>query len=337
MEKLIKWGIIGPGKIARKFAVGLRAVKNAKLYGVASRNTESAEIFAKEFDVPFYYGSYEELVKNSEVDVIYIATPHSQHFNQTILCLQHHKAVLCEKPFAINLKQAKEMVGLARKNEVFLMEAMWTRFLPSIKKVKELIADGVIGKVKTIQADFGFKSDFDPDWRLYNRAMGGGSLLDIGVYPLFLATTILGRPTHVKALSNLCSTQVDENCGMVLTYEDGAMAVLLSSIVSYTLMEASISGTNGRIKINHRWHSLTDVTVYYTEAKYETFSFDYEGNGYNYEAEEVNKCLLEGKKESSAMTLDDTLLLMEVMDQVRNEAGIIYSEDGEAASQSSGI
>lgn len=327
MEKTINWGIIGLGKIARKFATGLKVVEGVKLYAVASRSMETAEQFGNEFEVPYRYGSYEELIQNPDIDVIYIATPHSSHYRHSMQCLENFKPVLCEKPFAINLKQTREMVDLARKNNVFLMEAMWTKFLPSIIKVREIIARGVIGEVKTIQADFGFQSDFDPEWRLYNRALGGGSLLDIGIYPLFLATTILGKPKQIKALANLCSTQVDENCGMVLTYENGAMAVLLSSIVSYTLMEASISGTKGRIKINHRWHSLTDVTVYYSEDKFETFSFKYKGNGYNYEANEVAQCLRQGKKESDIMSLEDSLLLMEVMDQVRREAGIRYKED----------
>ncbi|MES2733907.1 MAG: Gfo/Idh/MocA family oxidoreductase [Bacteroidota bacterium] len=328
MTKTINWGIIGPGRIARKFADGLKVLPDAKLLAIASRSIETATQFGDDYQVPYRYGSYEELVQNPEVDVVYIATPHVGHYAHTLLCLQHGKAVLCEKPLAINSAQVQEMVAMAKQKQVFLMEALWTKFLPSTCKAMELIEQGAIGEVKSVRADFGFRADFTPEGRLFDRKVGGGSLLDIGIYPLFLATTILGKPTQVSALAHFGATQVDEHCGMSLTYANGAMATLYSTIVATTAVEAHIAGTKGSIHIHDRWHAPTAYITLHQEAKESSkLRFDTIGNGYNYEAAEVMQCLREGRIQSPRMSHQDSLLLMEVMDWVRKEAGIQYAED----------
>ncbi len=327
MTNTINWGIIGPGHIARKFAEGLKVLSDAKLLAVASRSIENARRFGEEYHVPHCYGNYEDLALNPEVDVVYIATPHVGHYEHTLLCLQHGKAVLCEKPFAMNLAQVREMVELARQKRVFLMEALWTKFLPSVRKVMELIEQGAIGEVKSVQADFGFRTEFKPEGRLFNPALGGGSLLDIGIYPLFLATTLLGKPTQVKAVAQFSSTGVDEQCSMSLSYANGAVATLLSTIVAITPTEAYISGTKGSIRMAGRWLAPTSITLYQDAKEPVQISFDFRGNGYNYEAEEVMHCLREGHTESPRMSHQDSLLLMEVLDWVRKEAGIWYQED----------
>lgn len=216
MSKTIHWGIIGLGKIARKFAEDLKLVPNCKLVAVASRDLTKAQSFAQDFGATYAYGDYEEITRNPIIDVIYIATPHHLHYENTVCCLENKKAVLCEKPFAMNLRQVQEMVALARKEEVFLMEALWTKFLPSFQKVNEIIKNGHIGEINMVQADFSFKANYNPESRLFDKALGGGSLLDIGIYPLFLATTLLGKPENIKAMATFDKTGADVNCGMVL-------------------------------------------------------------------------------------------------------------------------
>ena len=325
MEKVIHWGILGLGKIARKFAEGLKSVKNAKLIAVASRKQETADAFAKDFDTKYAHDNYLALAQNPEVDVIYIATPHVYHYENTLMCLENGKAVLCEKPFAMNLEQVQEMTDIALDKRVFLMEAFWMKFLPTFQKVQRLIAEGVIGEIKSIHADFGFKAPYEPEGRLFNKHLGGGSLLDVGIYPLFLATTLLGKPDSLKAFANIGQTDVDENCGMLLKYNKGQMAVLSSSIVSQTAIEANIYGEQGRIKLNSPFFMPTsEIEIIRGINDVEKIPVSYESNGYNYEAEEVTQCLLSGKTESKIMSLQDSLFLMEMLDWVRNEAGITY-------------
>jgi len=199
MSRKIKWGIIGLGKIARKFADDLQLVANNELVAVASRSVERSQSFADHYQVKNYYGSYDEILQDDEVEVIYIATPHTGHYENTLKCLEYGKAVLCEKAFAMNLAQVEEMVAKAKEKQLFLMEALWTRFSPSMLKTIELVESGAIGNIRSIQADFGFNTPFNPDSRLFNKQLGGGSLLDVGIYPVFLASTLLGVPTSIVA------------------------------------------------------------------------------------------------------------------------------------------
>jgi predicted dehydrogenase len=247
--KTIKWGILACGRIAKKFASDLKYVNGAELVAVASRDLEKAKAFAAEFPAKYVVGSYEELVELEDVDVIYVASPHSHHYEHTLLCLNHGKAVLCEKAFAINAKQAEEMIVLARSKKVFLMEALWSRFLPHYLKVKTLIEEGKLGQIRGVLANFGFKPADPVPQRLFDPALGGGALLDIGIYPVFLAQSILGVPDEIIAHMNPAPTGVDEQCAIQFKFRDGRSASLFSTLASNLETDADIFGSSGRIRL----------------------------------------------------------------------------------------
>lgn len=232
MNQVIRWGILGCGKIARKFASDLQWVKDAQLVAVGAREQSTADAFASDFQVKHKHNSYQALVENPEVDVIYIATPHALHYEHVMLCLQHKKAVLCEKAFAINYKQAKEMIDFAGSQQTFLMEAFWTRFLPHYLKVREMIAQGKVGAIQYINAEFGFKPTPPVSQRIYDPALGGGSLLDVGVYPVFLALDLLGKPDQINTSMVAADSGVDDQCAIQFKYNNGAMANLFSSFAT---------------------------------------------------------------------------------------------------------
>ena len=219
MSKIIRWGILGCGKIAHKFASDLRLVQDAELVAFGSRNRERGEAFAKDFPAKYIHDSYEELAANEEVDVIYIATPHNLHYENTMLCLNHNKAVLCEKPFAINAKQSREMIALAREKNVFLMEALWSKFLPHYNKMQEMIHGGMLGEIKSVLIQFGFKPVPPIAARIFDPALAGGTMLDIGIYNVFFALSILGKPDFIDAVMNAASTGVDEQCAVTFRYK----------------------------------------------------------------------------------------------------------------------
>ena len=328
--KEIRWGIMGCGRIARKFAADLRLVQDARLMAVAARQQETAEQFAREFPAPHVHGSYESLVANPEVDVIYIATPHALHHEQTLLCLDHKKAVLCEKAFALNLRQAQEMVERSRKNKVFLMEALWSKFLPQYQKVQELIAQGELGEIMNLQANFGFLPQAPVPPRLFDPALGGGSLLDIGIYNVFLAVSILGRPDTIEASMTPTAQGVDLQCAALLKYKNGAMAQLFSSLSSNLSTEADIGGTKSRVRLTSRFYAPSANIEIYSgrEDSRQPIPVTREsGAGYQYEARHVGECLRKSWIESPVMSHQDSLLLMETMDRIRSEAGIVYAAD----------
>lgn len=330
MNQTIRWGILGCGKIAKKFAADLQWVKNAQLVAVGAREQATANEFAKDFPAKYKHSSYQSLVENPEVDVIYIATPHAFHHEHTMLCLRYKKAVLCEKAFAINYREAKEMVDFARHQKVFLMEAFWTQFLPHYQKTKELIAQGKIGMVKYINAEFGFKPTPPIAPRIYDPSLGGGSLLDIGVYPVFLALDMLGKPDHIQASMVPASTGVDEQCSIQFQYNNGTIAHLFSTFSSNLATGADIAGEYGRIRFTHRFHGPTTQLEFYptTVDSLEVLPFEKaNGNGYEYEAQHVTDCLQKGLIESPIRKLEDTLLLMEIVDAIRKKAGIKYPAD----------
>jgi len=327
MTKTVNWGILGPGKIAEKFAQGLKFVPNAKLLAVGSRSAENANEFAKKHGVSRAYSSYEKLVTDPEIDVVYIATPHIFHCEHSLLCLENEKAVLCEKPFAMNEKEVNSMISKAHEKNVFLMEALWTRFLPTILKTLEIIKDGTIGDVIHIKSDFGFKPPFDPMSRLFNRDLGGGSLLDIGIYPVFIALLLLGEPYEIKASAFLGKTGVDENLSIIFNYKNGQFATLFSTLLAETSVETDICGTKGRIRINRMWHIPTTISLTLNNGTSETIEFDCKGNGYEFEAIEVTNCLIHGLKQSPSMTHDFSLKLIKTLDKIRNMCGIKYSAD----------
>ena len=327
--KKIRWGILGAGRIAAKFAGDLSLLPDAELTAISARSLVKLEAFSKQFPVDHAFTAHEELVKCADVDVIYVATPHGLHYQHVMLCLQHNKAVLCEKAFALNLAQAREMIELARKKRVFLMEAFWTKFLPQYEKVMETIRGGAIGEVKLIQADFGFKAPEPKAQRLFDPRLGGGSLLDIGIYPVFLTQSILGKPTQVHAFITPYESGVDEQCVITMKFAGGALAVLSSTFAADTPVEAMISGTEGRIVMRSRFHNAMG-TLEVVLGKNEPRSMEVHrepGFGYQFEARHVNECLRQGLAESPAMTHADTLMLMETLDRIRKTCDIRYEVD----------
>ena len=326
----IRWGILGCGRIARKFAADLRLVDDAELTAIASRNKETLELFAKDFPCKYQYNSYEALAMNGEVDVIYIATPHSHHYEHTMLCLNHDKAVLCEKAFAINSRQAGEMIKNAKERKVFLMEALWTKFLPHYKKLQELLQRKALGDIKSVLVNFGFKTSDKSPQRLFDPLLGGGSLLDIGIYNVFIAINVLGKPDLIKATMIPSSTGVDEQIAVLFKYNNGAMAQLFSSFVTNLPTQAEINGTEGCITLTTRFYEPSATIQLSKKIPYEREVIAVEkepGFGYHYEARHVNECLKKGLIESPVMTHADTLLLMEILDTIRNKARIEYPQD----------
>ncbi|GHN00166.1 oxidoreductase [Cytophagales bacterium WSM2-2] len=328
--KTIRWGILGCGRIARKFATDIRFVKNAELVAVAAREQASAEKFAKEFPAKHVHGNYQSLVENPEIDAVYIATPHSHHHEHTLLCLNHKKAVLCEKAFAINARQAREMIDLARKQQVFLMEAFWTKFLPHYIEMKKMIADGKIGKVQSVIANFGFIPPNPPSPRLYDPKLGGGSLLDIGVYTVFLALDILGKPDEIEATMTPSPQGTDNQCAINFYYKNGTLAQLFCTFNSNLATSADISGDKGRIHLTNRFLGPTTEMEFYPGTMDTRQPVHFEkgkGGGFEYEIQHATDCLLKNHKESPVLSLDDSLLLMETLDRIRAKAGIHYPPD----------
>ena len=329
MSSKIRWGILGCGKIANKFASDIKLVEGAELAAVASRNQENAEAFKNLYGAKKAFTDYEAMAASADVDAIYIATPHGFHFEHTMLCLKHRKAVLCEKAFGLNYKQVSEMIQYAKAQKVFLMEAFWTKFLPQYEKVMSMIRAGDIGDIKMIQADFGFRAQEPKAQRLYDPLLGGGSLLDIGIYPIFIAQSILGKPTDISAMMTPYDTGVDEQCIMNMKFKDGAVAVLSSTFASDTPVEAMIAGAKGRIHMRNRFHNAmgTIEVAYGKELPQPVEVYKEEGFGYQFETRHVGECLRKGLIESPVMTHQDSLDLMETLDRVRKEIGVRYAVD----------
>ena len=328
---MIRWGILGCGKIARKFASDLTLAADAKLVAIASRNKENAGAFASEFTAKYCHYNYEELAVNNEVDVIYIATPHALHCENTLLCLKNNKAVLCEKAFAINTKQVRLMIDEAQSRNVFLMEAMWTKFLPNYNKLISIINEGLIGEIKSLLIDFGFRAQPPAPNRLLDPALGGGTLLDIGVYNVFMALSILGMPDEIEASATKSNLGVDEQCAVLFKYKNGTMAQLFSTFLADTPTVCNIGGTKGRLHITHRFYTPFAEIEYYPgppSTKQIIFSpSNQKGWGYQYQAQHVCDCLQKGLTQSPINTHKDSLQLIETIDKIRNLAGIKYGVD----------
>lgn len=324
MTDTFRWGILGTGSIARQFATGLQALPDATLAAVGSRTQESADAFGDRFGAARRHASYEALAADPEVDAIYVATPHSLHRECTLLCIEHGKPVLCEKPFAINAAQAADMVAAARARGVFLMEAMWTRFLPLIGRMRQLLKDGAIGEVRMLHADFGFRTGVNPTGRLFDPALGGGALLDVGIYPVSLASLVLGQPARIVAMADIGSTGVDEQAGIILGYDGGQLALLSTAIRTSTPHEARIMGTQGLIHLHGQWWRGTGLTLAVDGQEPQQIEEPITGNGYNYEAAEVARCVRAGLAESDTMPLDETLAIMRTLDAVRAQWGLRY-------------
>ncbi len=323
MGDTIRWGIIGPGKIAHNFAKDLKLVSDGGLTAVASRNIEKAELFAKEYNAKHAFGSYEELFNCDEVDVIYIATPHTLHAQWSIMAMDHGKHVLCEKPMGVNLSEVEKMIASAKRNQVFLMEALWSRFNPTIRKVKQLIDAGELGVIGYLHADFAFYGlDRSEEGRVLNPNLAGGSLLDIGIYPIFLAYVMLGRPKSIKAASKFYKTGVEVQTSMIFEYEK-AQALLYSGLTSNSEMKAEITGSKGSIFIHPRWHEAQRYSIAKDDSL-ESFDQPTKGKGYTYEIEEVHTCLKSGKLESDLWSHQNSLDLIGLLDRVRQLSGIVF-------------
>ncbi len=286
MEKPLRWGILGLGKIAHKFAEDLALSQESTLYAVGSRSADKSHAFAQTFQAEKAYSSYEDLLKDPNVDVVYIATPHTLHKELTIKSLQHGKHVLCEKPLGMNQQDVQEMIQEAQRQNLFLMEGIWTRFIPATKVLLDMIQSGEIGELIHVRADFGFQAQVPLTHRIFDKALGGGSLLDVGLYPVYLSLITFGEPSTIYAQARFTATQVDAACSMFFSYEHGASASLDSSIDNTTPTEAYLYGTKGSIYVHPRFHHADKLTVTIAD-KQNVFSVPYKGNGYIYEIEEV--------------------------------------------------
>ena len=294
------------------------------LFRSGSRTKESAAKFAEEHGVSRAYGSYDELMQDSDVDAIYIATPHPFHKENVLACLRAGKAVLCEKPFTMNSKELEEIIQFARDKKLFLMEAMWTRFLPPIVKVREWIDSGKIGEVLLVKADFGYRAPWDPEWRLLNPALGGGALLDIGIYPVSFASMIFGtNPEKIMSTAHIGETGVDEQFSIIMSYPSGKTATLNGSFRVELTNEAYIHGTEGSIRIPS-FHNAKSSILHKNGEEVETFTDDRKSAGYAFEIEEVGRCLNQGLLESSVIPLDESLGIMRLMDEIRGQWGLKY-------------
>ncbi|MFY0625105.1 MAG: Gfo/Idh/MocA family oxidoreductase [Reichenbachiella sp.] len=310
--KKIKWGIIGTGKIANKFASDMQYTTNAKLHAVGSRNLSSAKSFATNYGCSIYYDSYEALYHDEEIEAIYIATPHNFHFQNATDVLQAGKAVLCEKPLTVNPNECKSLIAIAEKSKQYLMEGMWTYFLPSIIKTQEWIAKGEIGQITQIKADFGFKAEFNPNGRLFNPELAGGAMLDIGIYPIALSWLIMKQhPKNIKVVGSHASTGVDMESIFIFEYENET-AVLGSSLRTQLPNTGYVVGTEGFIEIPNFWMSH-EAILHKHNQKIEHYKSPRKGNGFEYEIEAVSKDIIAGKLQSDIMPLSHSLALQEQM------------------------
>ncbi len=321
-RKRIQWGIIGLGSIANKFATDLASVEDSQLVAVASRSQQKADKFAFKYNSKKAYDSYEKLVKDSQVDAVYIATPHRFHKEHTLLCLRHKKAVLCEKPFAMNLQDVTEMVEVAKEHNVLLMEALWTFFLPHFNYVIGIVKSEKFGKLKSLEADFGFFHPYNIEHRLFNKQLGGGSLLDIGIYPIFVALSSLGKPKSIAAAATFFDNGADSSCSLIFDYGI-TKAYLKSSLLEETPTEAIFTFEDAVVKLNTRFHESPIVTIYKDE-KQEMLDFNYKTFGYSYEIAHFSQLIREGKKESNIMTFEFSKKLISTMDEVREIISLEY-------------
>ena len=328
MDNKIKWGILSTGHISKKFAEALAILPDAELAAVASRDIDTARKFAEKYKVSKAYGTYEELADDPDIDVIYIGTPHTFHLENSVMCMRKGKAVLCEKAFTINSIEAREMVRVAREENVFLMEAMITRHVPLIKKVLNWIKEGLIGEVRMVRASRCARGVFPPGARQMNPELGGGSLLDVGVYVISFASMIYQKPpVETVGVSHIGDWGSDEQGIAILKYGNGEIADLSFALRTAAVNEAYSFGTEGYIKIEEVFAVPTRASLVINKQEAEALEEPIIGNALNYEAEEVMRCLRAGLKESPLMPLDESIQIMEIMDNLRKPWGLVYSND----------
>ncbi len=313
--------------MAAAFAEAMADVNGAELHAVGSRRQATADSFAGRYGILRSYGSYERLLDDADIDIVYIATPHSLHHENCLQSLDAGKAVLCEKPFALNATQASEMIARAEEKNCFLMEAMWTRFLPAVVKLRDLLQDDVLGDIQTIVAGGAFMPPFDPDKYLFNRELGGGVLLDAGVYLISIASMILGAPATVSAAATLHPAGIDDNDAILLSHGGGANALLYVSLHARSAPDLRILGKRGEIHVHAPIFSPAKLTLRLHDQDKQDFDLPFTGNGYQYQVDEVVHCLQLGKCESEIMPLAETLSIMETMDAVRRQIGLTYPQE----------
>jgi predicted dehydrogenase len=329
-DRPVRWGILATGKIATDFATDLALVPEACLAAVGARRLESAREFADRFDAPAAYGSYQELVEDPAVDVVYVATPHALHKEHVLRAFEAGKRVLCEKALTLTADDAEELVRTAREKQLFFMEAMWMRCNPLIRRVQQLVHSGAVGTVRQVRADLGFVVDKPPTDRLLDPALGGGTLLDMGVYPLTFAQLLLGEPSQVTSAGSLSPSGADLNVSLSLGYDSGAVASLSTTMTAWSPRTASVATDLGRLDLPAPFHHPPEVT-WHSEDVTETLREDLIGTGLGNEAAEVVRCLRNGELESPLVPLDETVALMRLTDRIRAQLGVVYDADRQAA------
>lgn len=327
----VRWAILGAGRIAHAFASDFQYLKNGELVGVAARDKNRAQEFAQQYNIPAAY-TYNELYNSNEIDAVYVCTTHNFHFEQCLRCLESGKAVLCEKPITLNDAECKKLVAVAKEKKVFLMEAMWTHFLPAVIKAKQWLNDGRIGKLQVINADFGVPMPYDAEGRLYNKALAGGALLDLGIYPVALATYFTEKePNAVVASGALGSTGVDERTSMILQYGEVTAAITVC-ITAQMTNAAYLYGDKGYIKID-TYYRAPSVSIYDNDQKMiEEFVDDRVSRGFVFEMQEATDKILAGELESSTVTHKRSILFQEILTEVRRQIGLIYPSEEESLS-----
>lgn len=317
------WGILGPGGIARAFAKDLTLLEGHTIGAVGSRSLANAQSFADEFGGTAY-GSYEELVNDSTIDAIYVATPHPAHHDNVILALNAGKPVLCEKPFAVNAQEAQAMIDAASRNNVALMEAMWARFLPHYAKVREIVASGVLGPILSIHADHGQRLADQNIPRLVEPNLAGGALLDLGIYPISFAHMILGNPLSIKSTAVMTDKGVDAQTSMIFTYDNGAQSILTTTMIEQTPCRAVVAGLNGWLEIDRTFYNPASMRVVLNDGSITQYPSQYSGHGLREQAEIFKLLVQSGKFESEILSWQDTVDIMKTMDTVREQIGLKY-------------
>ena len=317
------WGILGPGGIAKAFATDLKLLDGHSVAAVGSRTLKNAQDFANTFGGTAY-GSYEALVADPTIDAIYVATPHPAHKDNVVLALNAGKPVLCEKPFAVNAKEAQEMVAAAQKNNVAMMEAMWSRFLPHYAQVREIVASGVLGKILTVHADHGQRLADQNIVRLVEPALAGGALLDLGIYPVSFAHMVLGNPTKITASGVLTDKGVDAQTSMIFDYADGAQAVLNTTMIEQTPCRAVVAGVDGWLEIDRVFYTPTSMRVTLFDGSVTEYPTNYTGHGLREQAEAFKKLVQSGHTQSAILNWKDTVDIMQTLDSVRSQIGLRY-------------
>jgi predicted dehydrogenase len=317
------WGIIGTGGIAKAFATDIQNLEGHRVGAVGSRTLATAQEFSKRFGA-VAYGSYADLVADTSIDAVYVATPHPAHHENVIAALNAGKPVLCEKPFAVNAQQAQEMVDVAAENQVALMEAMWSRFLPHYGQVREIIASGILGKILTVQADHGQRLADQNIPRLVEPSLAGGALLDLGIYPVSFAHMILGNPTKITASAVLTDKGVDGQTSMIFDYADGAQAVLNTTMIEQTPCRAVVAGVNGWLEIDRVFYTPTNMKVTLFDGTINHYPNAYVGHGIREQAEVFKQLVLSGKQQSEVLNWKDTVDIMKTLDTVRSQIGLRY-------------